>query len=96
MQTKLGVFRSLFSRNVDEISPRNFVKALANFGRFKRNFAVILAKFCIHGSEISFCRKFVRAKFRNSENSQSRNCEILLAVEEGCNEKPFVRTALNH
>ena len=93
MQTKFGVFRSLFSRKFDEISPRSFVKALANFRQVKRNFAVILAKFCIHWSEISFSRNFVGAKFRNSENSRSRNfaagkfpqSEILLAVEKGCN-----------
>ena len=52
---------------------RNFVKALANFRRVKRNFAVILAKFRIHWSEISSERKFASAKFRNSENSHSRN-----------------------
>ena len=52
MQTKFGVFRSLFSRKFDEISPRIFVKAQANFGWVKQNFAVILAKFRIHWSEI--------------------------------------------
>ena len=96
MQTKFGVFRSLFSRKFDEISPRNFVKALANFRQVKRNFAVILAKFRF--AEISSDRRFATAKFRNSENSRSRNfarakirsCEIstkrnMLAVEEGCN-----------
>ena len=71
MQTKFGVFHSLFSRKFDEISPRNFVKALANFRRVKRNFASTEAKFRF--AEILSERKFATAKFRNSEDSQSRN-----------------------
>ena len=39
------VFFVLCSR---EISPRNFVKALANFRLAQRNFALILLKFRIH------------------------------------------------
>ena len=73
MQTKFGVFRSLFSRKFDEISPRNFVKALANFRQVKRNFAITK----IRAREISPGQKFAAAKFPQSE--------ILLAVEEGCN-----------
>jgi len=78
----------------DEISPRNFVKALANFCRVKRNFPVISAKFRIHWSEISFCRNFAIAKIRTRKISTGRKfaaakfpqSEILLAVEESCNE----------
>ena len=78
MQTKFGVFRSLFSRKFDEILPRNFSIALANFRWVKRNFPAILAKFRTHWSEILFSeisskRKFATANFRNSENSHSRN-----------------------
>ena len=71
VQTKFGVFRSLFSRKFDEISPRNFVKELANFRRVKRNFESTEAKFRF--AEISSEQKFATAKFRNSENSQVRN-----------------------
>ena len=50
---------------------RNFVKALANFFRIKRNFASTEAKFRF--AEISPERKFATVKFRNSENSHSQN-----------------------
>ena len=76
VQTKFGVFRLLFSRKFDEISARNFVKELANFRRVTRNFEFTEAKF--HFAEISSERKFAGAKFPQSD--------ILLAVEEGCNE----------
>ena len=71
------VFFVLCSR---EISPRNFVKALANFRSAQQNFALILLKFRIHLSErnfrfaeISSERKFAPAKFRHSEDSHLRN-----------------------
>ena len=83
MQTKLGVFRSLFSRKFDEISPRNFVKALANFRRVKRNFAVTLAEATFRRSENSQLRNFAEGKFAAPKFPES---EILQAVEEGCNE----------
>ena len=77
MQTKFGVFRSLFSRKFDQISPRNFVKALANFRRVKQNFAVILAKFrfaeIFRRGENSQLRNFARAKVRTCEISTKRN-----------------------
>ena len=92
MQTKFGVFRSLFSRKFDEISPRNFVKALANFRLVKRNFASTEAK--VRFAEISSERNFAIAKIRSREISPARKfaaakfpqSEILLAVEEGCDE----------
>ena len=91
MQTKFGVFRCLFSRKFDEISPRNFVKTLENLRQVKRNFASTEAKFRrsenwqlrnfaiakIRAREISPGRKFAAAKFPQSET--------LVAVEEGCN-----------
>ena len=70
MQTKFGIFRSLFSQKFDEISPRNFVKALANFRGVKRNFDVILAKFRF--AEFLSERKFERAKFRQGKDSHWR------------------------
>ena len=52
MQTKFGVFRSLFSQKFDEISPRIFVEALANYVESNeisllswQNFASTEAKF---------------------------------------------------
>ena len=75
---EIRVFRSLFSRKFDEILPRNFVKALANFRWVKRNFASTDAKF-----------RF--AKFRRSENSQLRNFAIakirLTKFRQGKNSK---------
>ena len=44
MQAKFGVFLSFILAKIR----RNFVNALANFHQVKRNFTVILAKFCIH------------------------------------------------
>ena len=73
MQTKFGVFRSLFSQKFDEISARNFVKVLANFRSVKRNFAVILAKFHIHWSENSCPWNFARVKIRIGNISTKRN-----------------------
>ena len=83
MQTKLGVFRSLFSRKFDEISPRNVVKALANFRRVKRNFAVTLAEATFRRRKNSQLRNFAEGEFAAPKFPQS---EILLAVQEGCNE----------
>ena len=71
METKFGVFRSLFSRKFDEISPRNFVKALSNFRQVKRNFASTAAKFRF--AEISSERNFAIAKIRAREISTKRN-----------------------
>ena len=71
---------------------RNFVKALANFFRIKRNFASTEAKF--RRSENSQLWDFAIAKIRTRKISPGRKfaaakfpqSEILLAVEEGCNE----------
>ena len=96
MQTKFGVSRSLLSRKFDKILPRIFVKALANFRWVKQNVAVILAKFRIHWSEISFCRNFAMTKIRTREILSGRKfalvifpqSEISLEMEAGCNENP--------
>ena len=108
MQTKFGVFRSLFSRKFDEISPRNFVKALANFRLAKRNFALILLKFRIHWSERHFRfaenshpRNFAIAKIRTCEISPGRKfelakfpqSEISLAMETVCNDRIVVSSS---
>ena len=66
MQTKFGVYRSLFSRKFDEISLRNFVKAPANFLSSQ-------TKFRIHCSENSQLRNFAIAKIRAREISTKRN-----------------------
>ena len=74
MQTKFGVFRSLFLRKFDEISSKRsriFVKSNEISLSSRRNFASTEAKFRF--AEISSERKFALAKFRQGENSQLRN-----------------------
>ena len=65
MQTKFGVFRSLFSRKFDEILPRKrsrtFVKSNEISLSSWQNFASTEAKFCF--AEISSERKFATANF---------------------------------
>ena len=62
MQTKFGVYRSLFSRNF----ATRFRQSTREFSS-NENFAVILAKFRIHWSEISCWGNFVGAKIRTRE-----------------------------
>ena len=83
MQTKFGVFRSLFSRNstkfrheVSSKRSRIFVESNEISLSSWRNVASTEAKFRF--AEISQLRKFALVKFPQSE--------ILVAVEEGCNE----------
>ena len=89
MQTKFGVFRSLFSPKIR----RNLA---TKFCQSAREFSLRQTKFRCRLGEIShpLKRNFVMPKFRRSENSQLRKfaaaqfpqSEILVAVEEGCSE----------
>ena len=62
-----------------------------NFRWVKRNFALILAKFRIHGGEISFWRNFAWAKNRISEISAKWNFAVNWSEDGRLVIIPFVR-----